>query len=70
VNGGPALYRDSTARTEDLTGMLATVPPQVACLLARTVLPHLGAAFSRTFLEQAALETLPLPDEADDGPTR
>ena len=48
--------------------MLATVPPQTACLLARAVLPHVAAAFSRDFLEQAGLETLPLPDEAGDGP--
>ncbi len=59
------MYRDSIARTEDLTGMLATVPPRLACLLARAVLPHLGDAFARTFLEQAELQTL-LP--ADDSP--
>jgi hypothetical protein len=61
------MYRDSIARTQDLTGMLATVPPQIACLLARAVLPHLGDAFARTFLEQAELQTLTLPEEADDG---
>jgi hypothetical protein len=62
------MYRDSIARTEDLTGMLATVPPQVACLLARAVLPHLGDAFARTFLEQAELQTLGPPDDADNDP--
>jgi hypothetical protein len=63
------MYRDNAARTEELTAMLATVPPQVACLLARAVLPHLGSAFSRTFVEQAGLETLPIPAEGGDSPT-
>jgi hypothetical protein len=62
-------YRDHAARAEDLTGLLATVPPQVACLLARAVLPYVGDAFARTFVEQAGLETLPLPAEGDDGPS-
>jgi hypothetical protein len=59
------MYRDNAAHTEELTAMLAMVPPQVACLLARAVLPHLGAAFSRTFVEQAGLETLPAPAECE-----
>jgi hypothetical protein len=64
------MYRDHAVHTEELTALLAMVPPQVACLLARAVLPHLGAAFSRTFVEQAGLETLPTPADADDSPAR
>ncbi len=45
------IYRQHPARFEDITALLQTMPPDVACLVVRTTLPYIGAEFGRMLHE-------------------
>ncbi len=46
------IYHKHPARGEDILDLLQTLPPQTACLLVRTALPHIGVGFGKMLCEQ------------------
>ncbi len=60
------IYRRHPARGEDILDLLQTLPPQTACLLVRTALPHIGAGFGKMLGEQ--LEALRAAEAAAGNP--
>jgi hypothetical protein len=60
------MYRDYAARGDDLTGLVATIPTEMACVLARAIMPKIGETFARNFVAGVRAQEAEEAEDEDD----